>query len=288
PEDQSVGIVHALAASGVEASAVASIVHGTTVATNAILERKGARCGLIATRGFRDVLELRRRDRPRTYGLRGWFEPLVPRELRLEVGERLDPLGNVVTPLDEADVRRAAQELRGVEVVVISFLHAYANPAHERRAREIVRAELPDAFVVIGSDVLAEYREFERTSTAVVNGYIQPVVTRYLGALSARLRATGFVRDPERADPAESGGLVPTGISHRTRSPVGARTDVLIVQSNGGVMSSAVAQQVPVNTVLSGPAAGVVAGAFIGRQAGFSSCITADVGGTSFDVSLVA
>src|SRR5205085_6066440 len=115
----------------------------------------------------------------------------------------------------------------------ISFLHAYANPAHERRAREIVRAELPDTFVVIGSDVLAEYREFERTSTAVVNGYIQPVVTRYLGALSARLRATGYERD------------------------------VLIVQSNGGVISSALAQPVPVKTVLSGPAAGVAAAACV-------------------------
>jgi N-methylhydantoinase A len=258
PADHSLGIVQALARAEVDGARVATLVHGTTVATNTILERKGARCGLITTRGFRDVLELRRRDRPHTYGLTGWFEPLVPREYRLEVTERIDHRGQVLVPLDEDEVRQAARALRGMDVIVISFLHAYANPQHEQRARAIVEAELPEARVVLGSEVLPECREFERTSTAVVNGYIQPVVARYLTALAGRLRELGY------------------------------RRDVLLVQSNGGVMASALAQRVPVNMVFSGPAAGVVAGAFFGQLAGFPNCITTDIGGTSCDVSLVA
>lgn len=258
PEDQSIGILRALERAGPRLDRRASIVHGTTVATNAVLERKGARCGLITTRGFRDVLELRRRDRPRLYGLTGWFEPLVPRDLRTEVTERVDHRGNVLTPLDEQEVRLAAHRLRDVDVIVISFLHSYVNPTHERLARDIVRQELPEASVVISSDVLPEYREFERTSTAVVNGYIQPVVARYLTSLSDRLKEGQFAHD------------------------------VLLVQSNGGAMSSHLARRLPVNLVLSGPAAGVIAGAFIAQAAGFDNCITADVGGTSFDVSLVA
>src|SRR5581483_10278906 len=251
PADPSRGFLSALATQGpLPASSV--VVHGTTVATNAILERKGARCGLIATAGFRDLLELRRRDRPHLYGLTGFFEPLIPRELRLEVVERMDERGTVVTPLDAAGVARAADQLvaAGVEVIVISFLHAYANPAHEREAADIARRCHPTLSVVAASDVLAEVREFERTSTAVVNGYIQPVMRGYL-------------------------------------QRIGAERGVSIVQSNGGLMSSAVAAERPVTTVLSGPAAGVMAGSALARQAGFDNAITGDVGGTSFDVALV-
>src|SRR3954454_7042813 len=184
PAEPSRGFLTALATQGA-LPADTVVVHGTTVATNAILERKGARCGLITTRGFRDVLELRRRDRPHLYGLTGFFEPLIPREHRLEVDERLDERGTVVTPLDEAGVADAADQLvaAGVEVVVVSFLHAYANPAHEEAAARVVQARHPDLSVVVASAVLAEVREFERTSTAVVNGYIQPVMRRYLGRL---------------------------------------------------------------------------------------------------------
>ncbi len=251
PADPSRGFLAALATQG-PLPAGSVVVHGTTVATNAILERKGARCGLLATAGFRDLLELRRRDRPHLYGLTGFFEPLIPRELRLEVVERIDERGAVVTPLDGAGVLAAADQLvaAGVEVVVVSFLHAYANPAHEREAARLVRERYPTLGVVVASDVLAEVREFERTSTAVVNGYIQPVMRSYLQRIEA-----------ERG--------------------------VLIVQSNGGLMSSAVAVERPVTTVLSGPAAGVMAGCALARQAGFENAITGDVGGTSFDVALV-
>jgi N-methylhydantoinase A len=263
PADPSRGFLAALATRG-PLPADTVVVHGTTVATNAILERKGARCGLITTRGFRDVLELRRRDRPHLYGLTGFFEPLIPREHRLEVDERIDERGSVVTPLDEAGVADAAAQLAadGVEVIVVSFLHAYANPAHEETAARIVQARHPALSVVVASAVLAEMREFERTSTAVVNGYIQPVMRRYLGRLDE-----------------EPGAAAPAAGAHRR--------SVLIVQSNGGLMSRAVAAERPVTTVLSGPAAGVMAGSALAREAGFANAITGDVGGTSFDVALV-
>lgn len=251
PGDPSRGFLRALATLGA-LPAGSTVLHGTTVATNAILERKGARCGLLTTRGFRDILELRRRDRPHIYGLTGFFEPLVPRELRLEVDARIGADGSEVLPLDAAGLLAAARELvaAGVEAIVISFLHAYANPTHEQEAARLVREEFPALDVVVGSAVLAEIREFERTSTAVVNGCIQPVMRRYLEALEAE-------------------------------------APVLLVQSNGGLMSAAIAAQRPVTTVLSGPAAGVMAGCAIAGAAGYANVITGDVGGTSFDVALV-
>ena len=181
PGDLSIGLIDALKQSNAGPD-VELIVHGTTVATNAILERKGARCGLLATSGFRDVLELRRRDRPHAYGLTGTYEPLVPRDLRLEVPERVSAEGEILHPVDRGAVVKAAEKLvaEGVEVIVIAFLNSYANPANERDAGVEIRARWPEMFVVASSDVLPVYREFERTSTAVVNGYIQPVVSAYL------------------------------------------------------------------------------------------------------------
>jgi len=258
--DQSLGILDGIGQRTDDLSVVSTIVHGTTVGTNALLERKGAKTGVITTRGFRDVLEMRRRDRPQTWGLWGTFEPVVPRDLRLEVDERVLADGTVVTPVDLDQVREAAETLlrRGVESVSIFFVNSYANAENERRAAETIRALWPNDHVSVAADILPEIREFERASTASLNAYLQPTVGDYLERLGSGLR---------------DGGL---------------QGQVLIVQSNGGVMSVDTARELPVRTALSGPAAGVIAGAHIGVSAGFPNIITCDMGGTSFDVSLVA
>jgi N-methylhydantoinase A len=236
-----------------------AILHGTTIATNAVIERRGARCALITTRGFRDVLELGRRDRPRMYGLTGVHVPLVPRDRRYEVTERLDHTGAVITPLDEEELRATAKHLAKLDVqaVVVSFLHAYANPAHENRARDILAEVNPDWEIVTATSVVREYYEFERTSTAVVQAYLQPLVSRYARNLAEKLGDWGFSRD------------------------------VLIMQSNGGLAPLAELGQRSAHIVRSGPAAGVTAAAEIARRAGFDNIITADMGGTSFDVAVV-
>ncbi|MEY2736285.1 MAG: hypothetical protein RLZ58_1694 [Pseudomonadota bacterium] len=255
------GIARVTGTEGPDAArAIATIVHGTTVGTNALLERKVARTGIITTRGFRDVLEMRRRDRPQTWGLRGSYRPVVPRALRLEVDERVLADGTLHTPVDLGQVKAQAQALldAGCEAVCIFFIHGYANPANERAAAEVVRALWPNPHVTVASEVLPEIREFERCSTATLNAALQPVVGSYLERLEGDLRGQGF------------GG------------------ELLIVQSNGGVMSRQTACDVPVRTALSGPAAGVMACAEIARAAGFPNVITGDMGGTSFDVSLIA
>ena len=259
PGDQSIGIRASIGEEMPDLGAVSLIVHGTTVATNALLERKGAPTGIITTAGFRDLIEMRRRDRPETWGLWGMFEPVVPRDLRLEVDERVLADGSVHTALDADEVRVAAQILleRGAQSVAIFFMNAYANDANEAAAAKAVREIWPNAHVTASSEILPEIREFERLSTATLNAYLQPHVSDYLERLEGGLRRDGF------------GG------------------DVLMVQSNGGVMSLGEARQVPVRTALSGPAAGVIAGAHIGISAGYPNLITCDMGGTSFDVSLI-
>ena len=239
---------------------VASIVHGTTVGTNALLERKVARTGIITTRGFRDVLEMRRRDRPQTWGLRGSFTPIVPRALRLEVDERVLADGQIHTAVNIDQVKVQAQALldAGCEAVCVFFINAYANMANEQAAVAAVRAMWPNPHVTAASEVLPEIREFERCSTATLNAALQPVVGSYLTRLESDLRGQGF------------------------------EGELLIVQSNGGVMSRQTACDVPVRTALSGPAAGVMACAAIARAAGYPNVMTGDMGGTSFDVSLVA
>jgi N-methylhydantoinase A len=258
-DDQSRGIIAGIAALDVAPGEVDAIIHGTTVATNAILERKGARCGLITTRGFRDILELGRRTRPQTYGMYGKFEAIIPRDLRFEVSERLDAKGNVITPLDEDDVRAALALLQeaGVESVVIHFLHAYINPVHERRARDIACEVWPNPFISIGSDILREFREFERGSTAALNALVQPTMARYIGALSSGLREIGFPHD------------------------------VILTQGNGGMMSAALAQRLPVHTVMSGPATGAIAAGVTAAEANLPDVISCDMGGTSFDVTVI-
>jgi len=242
------------------ASSLATIVHGTTVGTNALLERKVARTGIITTRGFRDVLEMRRRDRPQTWGLRGSFSPVVPRDLRLEVDERVLADGSLHTAVDLEQVRAQTQALldAGCEAVCVFFINAYANPVNEQQAVAAVRAMWPNPYVTSACEVLPEIREFERCSTATLNAALQPVVGSYLSKLENDLRSQGF------------------------------RGELLIVQSNGGVMSRETACDVPVRTALSGPAAGVIACAAVARASGYPNVITGDMGGTSFDVSLVA
>jgi N-methylhydantoinase A len=259
PADQSDGFMAGLDALGVTPGALETIIHGTTVGTNAVLERKGVRCGMITTRGFRDTLELGRRTRPNAWGMFGHFEPIISRDRRLEVTERIDASGNVVAPLDEDEVRAAVQALRemGAEALIIHFVHAYLNPDHEARAGAIAREVWPESFITLGSEILREVREFERGSTAALNGYIQPIMTRYLGHLQSRLGAGGFAHE------------------------------LLVMQGNGGMMTAGIAGEKAVQTVMSGPAAGAIAAAHLGAAAGFPNVISCDMGGTSFDIAIV-
>ncbi len=256
--DEAVGFLDGLRRFGAVA-ALGSIVHGTTVGTNALLERKGGRVGLITTPGFRDALEMRRRDRRHTWGLTGDFVPVVDRDMRLEVGERTLADGSIRTAINPDEVRAAAVKLRdaGAQALAIVFINSYANPANEQAALAAATEVWPNAHIACSSQILPEIREFERTSTTALNAYLQPVVGSYLARLDEALTADGF-----------------TGKFH-------------IVQSNGGVMSTATARRLPVRTALSGPAAGVIAAAAIASAAGFQDVITGDLGGTSFDVSLV-
>ena len=191
-DNQAFGVLAALERAGVDPASLDLLVHGTTTTTNALLERKLATTGLITTLGFRDVLELGRRTRPKPYGLTGWFEPLIPRELRLEVPERMDAEGRVVTPLDEDAVAAAARELlaAGCESVVIHFLHAWRSPEHERRARRIVAALWPNEYVTAGHEILSEYREYERGTAAAVNACVQPILSQLPLAPRRRTRRT--------------------------------------------------------------------------------------------------
>lgn len=259
PKDPSKGVIDVLEAARVSGAEMEALVHGTTIATNAIIERRGARCALVTTKGFRDVLELGRRDRPAMYGLAGVQRPLIPRDLRWEVDERLDYRGQVIRPLVDAEVRELAAVLKqqDVEAVVVALFHAYANPAHEERIRDILLEVEPSWHVVTATGVLREYYEFERTSTAAVQGYLAPLVTRYANRLTDRLETFGTSRE------------------------------VLIMQSNGGVTPVKRLAQRAAHIIRSGPAAGVTAAAGLARQAGFSHVITADMGGTSFDVAAV-
>ena len=258
--DQSAGFLDGIGSRVDDLSTVSVVVHGTTAGTNALLERKGAKIGVITTQGLRDVLEMRRRDRPRTWGLRGDFTPVVDRAQRLEVPERTLADGTIRTPVDLDAVREAARQLIGDNclAVAVLFANAYANPENEAKAVAAVREIWPNEHVSCSSEILPEIREFERFSTTALNAYLQPEVSGYLGRLETALKSGGFAGE------------------------------FMIVQSNGGVMDVATAAKLPVRTALSGPAAGVIAAAYIAQEAGFPDVITGDMGGTSFDVSLIA
>ncbi len=238
---------------------VARLTYGTTVVTNAVVEARGARVALVTTRGFRDVLEIGRQQRDHLYRLDvpGRADPVVPRRLRFEVTERMDPEGRVLLPLREEEVLALAGPLReeGVEAVAVSFLHSYANPSHERRAGELLRAVVP--YVCLSSEVNREFREYERTHTTCVNAQLMPLVDRFLASLAAGLAASG-VRAPLR-----------------------------LMQSNGGMATPAQARRVPLGLLLSGPAGGVAAARALARGAGVADAVALDMGGTSTDVCLL-
>ncbi len=258
-DNQAFGVLAALERAGIALHQTDTIVHGTTTTTNALLERKVAKVGLITTKGFRDSLELGRRTRPQPYGLTGSFEPLVPRQWRLEVPERMDADGEIVIPLDESALREAVKQLQavGCEALVIHFLHSYLNPAHEQRALQIAREMWPNSYVTGGHELLSEYREYERGTTACVNAAVQPVLHRYIQRLDGELKNKGF------------------------------RSDLLVMQGNGGTIAASIVSEAAVNTVMSGPASGVMAAAYTARAAGLPNVITYDMGGTSSDVGLI-
>lgn len=238
------------------------IVHGTTIGTNALIERKGARTGLITTEGFVDVLEIGRVQRPKE-GLYNFMVdnplPLVPRYLRRGVTERVDARGQVVRPLDEDTARQAILFLkeRGVESISISLLFSFLNPRHERRVAELCQELFPDAYLSLSSEVAPEFREYERTSTTVINAYLQPIMKRYISRLSREL------------------------------NDAYGQQDLRIMQASGGTITAEAAERYAVNTVNSGPAGGVLGGSFVGGLAGRQKLITVDMGGTSFDIGLV-
>ncbi|MGN6535080.1 MAG: hydantoinase/oxoprolinase family protein, partial [Mesorhizobium sp.] len=258
-DNQAFGVVAALAATGYPVEDIDLIVHGTTTTTNAVLERRLARTGMITTAGFRDIIELGRRTRPQAYGMTGTFVPVIPRNLRLEVAERVEAGGAVRTPLDEDGVRDAVRRLldAGCESLVIHFLHCYANPAHEKRAAEIAAELWPNGHITMGHALLSEAREFERGVTAAVNASVQPILERYVEKLRAELAGQGYARD------------------------------FLMMNGNGGMISARFVTREAAKTVMSGPASGVIAAAYTGKRAGFENLVTYDMGGTSTDVALI-
>jgi N-methylhydantoinase A len=259
-DDQSRGLIDGIERMVPDFSEIINIIHGTTTGTNALLERKGANTGIITTAGFRDVLEMRRRDRPKTWGLWGQYDPIARRDRRLEVRECTLADGTILEAIDPDEIRAAAGQLleMGSSSVCVFFINSYANDQNERNAVAAIREVWPNAYVTRATEILPEIREFERLSTATINAYLQPVVSSYLDRLEGGLRDHNFCGD------------------------------LLIVQSNGGVMSVSTAKDSPVRTALSGPAAGVRAAQAIAEAAGYPNVITCDLGGTSFDVSLIS
>jgi N-methylhydantoinase A len=253
------GIMDALAKSGVAAEAVEQFVHGTTIVINALMERTGARTAVVTSEGFRDVLEIGRANRPDIYNLRFRKQPpFVPRHLRFEVPERMNYKGEGITPLDLGAVAGLADRLEaeGVEAVAVSFLHSYANPRHEEMAAAALRKRLPDVKVTTASGLTREWREYERTSTAVLNAFVQPVATAYLRSLTRDLRDAGMA------------------------------ATLFGMKSNGGTQTFAVLEDQPIHLVESGPVGGVIGAAAVGKAIGIPNLITLDIGGTTAKCAL--
>ena len=260
PHDLVQGIIDCLNKSGLKVEGIDELIHGSTIAINTLIERTGAKTALVVTKGTRDVYIIGRGNRPEAYNL--FFHrhrPLVPRHLTREVPERVLASGETETALNHGVVEQTARELakQSVEAVAVCFLHSYANPDHERAAGEIIRAALPDAYVSLSHEILREYREFERTSTTVVNAYIGPKVGGYVRGLKSKLEAIGFAGD------------------------------LSIMRSNGGVMTPEIAQERPVAIMESGPVGGIIASAKIGEKLGYRNVISFDMGGTTAKASLI-
>src|SRR6058998_2471239 len=254
------GIIDCLNKSGIKADGIDELIHGSTIAINTLIERKGAKTGLVVTHGTRDVYIIGRGNRPEAYNLLFHrHRPLVPRHLTREIDERLLASGEVYTPLDRDGIAGACRALaaEGVEAVAVCFLHSYVNPEHERIAGDMIRAALPAAYVSLSHEILREYREFERMSTTVVNAYLGPKVGGYVKGLNASLADIGF------------------------------RGALSIMRSNGGVMTPEIATQRPAAMMESGPVGGIIAAARVGRALGFANVISFDMGGTTAKASLV-
>ncbi len=268
PEDPSVAVIAGLTEmcerNGIDRTAVDHVLHGTTIATNAVLQYDGAKTGMVTTKGYRDIIHIGRHQRPQHYSIMQeipWQNrPLVRRRHRKTVTERLGPpRGDVIEPLDEEEVREAARTLKeeGVESIAVCFLFSYIDPKHEERAAEIIREEYPEAFVTTSSSISPQFREFERFTTAAMNAFIGPKVRTYVDNLESTMKASGL------------------------------KADLHIMGSNGGVVTAGLVSERPVLTLLSGPAAGVLGGAWCGDLADRKKLITFDVGGTSADIGIV-
>jgi N-methylhydantoinase A len=263
PEDPSKGLIAGLSSANGDPSAVDILLHGTTIATNALLQHDGAKVGMITTRGYRDILHIARHQRPEHYSIHQevpWQDrALIRRRYRRVVTERIGPGGEIITSLDENEVAEVAAELRerGIEAIVIGFINSYRNSEHEERAREIVASVAPDVFVTTSASIYPHFREYDRFTTAAINGFVGLEVRNYLQRLRSRIVETGM------------------------------RAELRLMRSNGGVVTSEVAAELPATLLLSGPAAGVLAGAHVGRTCGHENLITFDVGGTSADIGIV-
>src|ERR687890_1328428 len=258
PQDQSEGVMNSVRAAEIKPEEVAAFAHGMTVATNALLERRGAKTAIVTTEGFRDVLEISRQDRPSLYDLTQDRPPaLVPRELRFTVRERMGPEGEL-EPLDESSLEKVVTALKEAEVeaVAVCLLFAFMHSEHERRVGEVLREELPDVHVSLSSEVLPEFREYERSSTTAADAYLGPKLAAYLRNLDEEVEGAGM--------PAP-----------------------LVMQSSGGVIELEVAARGAAACVLSGPAGGVVGAAYVAKASGYQSLLTFDMGGTSSDVATI-
>jgi len=263
PQNPTTGVLNSIEKLGIDLSDTSSLIHGTTLGLNAVLEREGTRTGIITNEGFKDVFEIGRYDRPadEMYTI-PYSKPsqIVPRQRRYGVPGRMDTNGNIVEPLDEEAVREAIEELtdeHGVESIAICFLHSYQNPEHERRVREIARDAVPDVSVSISTAITNEYREFERTGTTVLDAYIKPIFESYVDSLLESFRERGF-----------PGTL-------------------FITRSGGGAVAAENAKTTPVHTVMSGPAGGLIGASRVGRAIDQENLITADMGGTSLDACVI-
>jgi len=260
PADPSRAIFRTIDKAGIQPLDIEYFVHGTTVATNTLIERKGVKTGLIISKGFRDILKLQRVVRRYHFNLH-WVKPrhLVPRNLSLEVAERVNAKGKILIPLEEKDVLKAIETFKdeGVRAIAVSYLFSFLNPAHEHRTRDIIREHYPEAFVSISSDVFPQWREYERTSTTVIDAYLKPRMDSYISNLEETTNKEGI-------------------------------RELLIMRSNGGVMTTQSAKEQPITMVRSGPAGGVIAACHIGQLTDNPNLIVADMGGTSFDTCLIA
>jgi N-methylhydantoinase A len=261
PKNPVTGILECVKKSGANLREVDYFVHGTTVATNAVVQRKGAKVALITTRGFRDVLEIMRADRPLPLYDLNWDKPqhLIPRYLRFEVDERVDYNGRIIVPLSLSNAKDVIRKLKSehVDSVAISLIHSYANPIHEQKLRKLIRKELPNVFVSASSTVNPQVREYERTSTVVIDAFVKPLMTRYVDSVESGLRRAGF------------------------------KANLMIMRCTGGIFFFNVSWKFEIYTIESGPAGGVIGAKFVGSSIGVSNLITIDMGGTTFKVGII-